>query len=78
MVLCVIVGCSNRSGRDKGVSSFPIPSIIMHRREKDKDLSMEQRAGFLAAISRAGVMDKILQNDNLLATFHFWEASITM
>ena len=78
MVLCVIVRCFNRSGRDKFVSSFPIPSIIMHRTENDKDLSMEQRAGFLAAICRAGVTNTILQNDNLLAAFHFWEASIAM
>ena len=65
MVLCVIVGCSNRSGREKGVSFFRIPSIITHRTAKDKELSTERRAGFLAAISRADVTDKILQNDRI-------------
>ena len=29
-----IVGCSNRSGREKGVSFFRIPSIITHRTAK--------------------------------------------
>ena len=30
MVLCIVVGCSKRSGRDKDVSFFRIPTIISH------------------------------------------------
>ena len=69
MVLCVVVGCFNRSGREKGVSFFRIPSIT-HRTAKDKELSTERRAEFLAAISRADVTDKILQNDRICSR-HF-------
>ena len=40
MVLCIVVGCSKRSGRDKDVSFFRIPTIISHRTE-DRKLSTE-------------------------------------
>ena len=49
---------------------LPIPSIITHRKAKDKELSTERRAGFLAAISRADVTYKILQNDRICSR-HF-------
>ena len=54
----------------RGVSFFRIPNIITHRKAKDKELSTEPRAGFLAAISRADVTDKILQNDRICSR-HF-------
>ena len=45
MVLCIVVGYSKRSGRDKDVSFFRIPTIISHRTKKDRKLSTERRAG---------------------------------
>ena len=34
MVLCVVFGCSKRSGRDKDVSFFGIPKVIYNKGDK--------------------------------------------
>ena len=52
MVLCVVIGCSKRSGRDKDVSYYRIPVVIRHQSEREYELSKKRRDGFLAAISR--------------------------
>ena len=70
MVLCIVIGCSKRSGRDKDVSFFSIPTIISHRIKKDRKLSTERRAGLFSVISRADLTDKILQNDRICSR-HF-------
>lgn len=31
MVICAIVGCSNRSNRDKGKGFFGLPKVIKHQ-----------------------------------------------
>ena len=54
MVLCIVVGCSKRSGRDKDVSFYRIPKIIRNRGEETKKLSEKRRNGFVAAISSGG------------------------
>ena len=51
-VICCIIGCSNRSGRDK-VSFYSIPTIIKNQGEKTQALSEERRHLWLRRISRA-------------------------
>ena len=63
MVLCVVIECSKRSGRDRDVSFYRIPKIISHRGQRDYELSKKRRSGFLAAISRDDLTDKVLLND---------------
>lgn len=70
MVLCVVIGCSKRSGRDRDVSFYRIPKIVTHRGERDYELSKKRRNGFLAAISRDDLTDKVLQNDRICSR-HF-------
>ena len=53
MVLCVVVGCSKPSGRDKDVSVYHIPKIIVGKGLKIEELSRRHRNGFIAAISRS-------------------------
>ena len=53
MVLCVVLGCSRRSGRDKDVS-FLIPRIIQDKGEQLRVLSKRRRDGYLTAFSRVG------------------------
>ena len=65
MVLCIVPGCSKRSGRNK-VSFYRIPKIVSCRGIKKEQLSKRRRAGYLAAIRRDGVTDKILSNDSVL------------
>ena len=62
MVLCAVVGCSNRSGRDKGVSFFSIPKVITCRSQRVLELSKNRRDGYLAAISREDITDRGIVN----------------
>ena len=70
MVLCAVVGCYKRSGRDKDVSFFRIPAVIKHRDERDQELSSKRRRGFIAAISRANITDKVLKHERICSR-HF-------
>lgn len=70
MVLCVVFGCSKRSGRDKDVSFFRIPKIVTNRSEAKEELSRRRRAGFLSAIKRDDLTEKVLSNDRICSR-HF-------
>ncbi len=65
MVLCVVYGCSKRSGRDKDVSFFRIPRVISNKGEEVCGLSKKRKEKFFAAISRVGLTEKILKNDRI-------------
>ena len=80
MVLCAVVGCSNRSGRNKKghkkdgkkVSFFRIPAIIKHTDNRDLKLSTKRRDGYLAAISRDDLTTEMLDNsDYRVCSDHF-------
>lgn len=77
MVLCAVVGCSNRSGRGKKkdhekVRFFRIPAIIRHTDKRDLELSTKRRDGFLAAISRDDLTAAMLENsDYRVCAEHF-------
>lgn len=70
MVLCVVIGCSSRSGRDKGVSFFRIPTVVTTRGSAEKELTQKRRDGYLAAISRGDLTEKIVNNDRICSK-HF-------
>ena len=70
MVLCVVFGCSKRSGRDKDVHFYRIPKVVKNRGESTEKLSEKRRAGFLSAIKRVDITDKILVNDRICSR-HF-------
>ncbi|XP_062500329.1 uncharacterized protein LOC134177568 [Corticium candelabrum] len=70
MVLCIVVGCSNRSGRDKDVSFYRIPVIRTTRSEREFQLSKAQREGFLAAVSRQDLTNIKLENERICSR-HF-------
>ena len=55
MVICVVVGCSKRSDRDKDVSFHRIPTVRRHYGERELELSIRRREGYLAAISRENI-----------------------
>ncbi len=63
IVLCVAVGCSTRSGRNRDVSFFSLPKVI---NTQDKELytpSKRRKDGYLAGISRVGLTDNIMYNN---------------
>ena len=65
MVLCILVGCSNRSGRDKDVSFYCIPVIRTTRSEREFQLRKARREGFLAAIFRQDLTNSKLENERI-------------
>ena len=52
MVLCAIVGCSNRSNDGRGICFYSIPTITDRYGEAELELRKKWRDGFLVAISR--------------------------
>ena len=46
------IGCSKRSGRDKGISFYRIPVIIKERSKQEFELSKKRRNGFFIVIPR--------------------------
>ena len=61
MVICAIVGCSNRSGRDKS-SFFRLPAVIKHQGQQMFEITTERRKAWLAAICRADMTADKLEN----------------
>ena len=65
-----IFGCSKRSGRDKDVSFYRIPKVVSRKGPEILSLSKKRREGYLKAISRVGLTEKILNNDRICSR-HF-------
>ena len=52
MVLCAIVGCSNRSGRDRDVGFHQFPKIRKNQGKGTIELCIKRRVKWRAAINR--------------------------
>ncbi len=52
MVLCAMIGCGNRSQRDKAKSYYRLPSVISLQGSKTYDLSKKRQEEWLARIKR--------------------------
>ena len=52
------------------MSFFRIPKVIYNKGDKVLELSRRRRNGYLAAISRMGLTEKILKNDRVCSK-HF-------
>ena len=51
MVICTMIGCSNRSGRDN-VRFFRLPAVVQGQGEQMRSITEAQRRAWLKAISR--------------------------
>ena len=49
---CVVLGCSNRSNREKDKGYYRTPAIVWRSKPKKQALSVERRATWLARIRR--------------------------
>ena len=65
MVLCLIVCCGNRSGRNKGLYFAKVPSIIENQGNEARELSAERKSRWISAISKDDLTDTILKNDRV-------------
>lgn len=70
MVLCLMVNCHSRSVRDKGISLFRVPTVRKSQGEEAEELSIERRRKWLAAISRVGLTEEII-NSGRICSCHF-------
>lgn len=65
MVFCLIVGCGNKSGRDKGLHFSRVPSVVINQGEETEKLTKERRSHWISAISREDLTEEILANDRV-------------
>ena len=49
---CAVLGCSNRSNREKDKGYYRIPAIVSRSKPRKQALIVERRATWLARISR--------------------------
>ena len=65
MVLCLIVSCGSKSGRDKGLYFVRVPSVLTNQGEEVQKISEERRSRWISAISRDDLTEEILENDRV-------------
>ena len=62
MVICAIVGCGNRSNRDKGKGFYRLPKVIKHQGDQTESLSRKRQSLWLARIKREDVSPEQYSN----------------
>ena len=67
---CGMVGCSNRTGRDKSKSFYRLPKVVTHLGSDAQALSEERRAIWLTRISRADLTEN-KQSNMRICSDHF-------
>ena len=58
MDLCVVVGCSRKSGKHKGKVLFRIPKIITNQGGEQQKLSIRRRNEWISVVSRCDTTNK--------------------
>ena len=70
MVICTMIGCSNRSGRDK-VRYFRLPAVIQGQGGQTRSIMEAQRHAWVKAISRDDLTTDKLANMFFVCEEHF-------
>ena len=70
MPMCLIVGCSRKTGRDKGIRLYRVPAVVTNQGPEVEELSAERRRLWISAISRDDITEKIL-NSHRVCDQHF-------
>ena len=65
MVLCLMVDCSNKSRKFKGVSFHRVPAVVTTKGEFMKELARERQRRCISAISGEGLSESILENERV-------------
>ncbi|KAL9986652.1 hypothetical protein ACROYT_G000824, partial [Oculina patagonica] len=63
--ICLIVGCSRKTGRDKGIRLYRSQLSCDESGPEVEELSIERRRRWISAISRDDLTEKILSNDRV-------------
>ena len=59
MVLCVVVGCSSKSGKHKGFKLFRIPNFITNQGEEQEKLTTRRRNERISTVSQKATNKKL-------------------
>ncbi len=74
MVLCLIVGCGNKTGKEQRSAKekrfFRVPRVITHQGEYTEEMTAVRRRKWISAISRDDLTDSILATDRVCSK-HF-------
>lgn len=70
-MICCILGCSKRSGRDKDILFYRIPAILTNRGRKIFDLSKKRREKYLSAIHRQDLVTAEAIDNARICSLHF-------
>ena len=70
MVICTMVGCGNRSGRDKEKRFFRLPTVSVDRGEQTLELSKQRQDIWLARIKRED-LERSRYNNVRVCSDHF-------
>ena len=75
MVLCIIVGCGNKSGKssqkkDSAVKFSRVPKIVQNEGEMIEELTTRRRRAWISAISRGDLTDDKLEHERVCSR-HF-------
>lgn len=71
MVLCVISGCSSKSGRDKDIRFFRVPKVITNQGAEHEELTLKRRTEWISAISRGDTDYKDVLESERVCSKHF-------
>ena len=58
MPMCLIVGCSRKTGRDKGIRLYQVPAVLTKQGPEVEELSIEQRRLWISGINRDDLSEK--------------------
>ena len=71
MVLCVVVGCSSKSGKHKGLGFFRIHKIITNQGEEKEELTTRRRNEWVSAVNRVDATNKRVLESERVCSKHF-------
>ena len=63
--MCLIVGCSRKTGRDKGIQLYRVPAVVTNQGQEVEQLSIERRRRWISAISCDDLTEKTINNDRV-------------
>ena len=68
MVATCVIGCTNRSDRNKGISFHSTPAVIKHQGPRTEELSAKRRRIWIAKINRK---DWVPTKNSFVCSVHF-------
>ena len=71
MVLCVVVGCSSKSGKHKGLGFFRIARIFTYQGEEQEELTTRRRNEWISPVTRGDTTNKRVLERERVCSKHF-------